>query len=128
MRVCQSQATTVATLSLRRFHRSDGLHRLNANARDAGDERFGSSEAVYRGRGSSTIFMGAICLRETESVLCFSSRRTEQTGWLDDDWPAEDREMSALGVWRTTLEASGEGSRFFYFFGCNPLKSSDSAK
>jgi hypothetical protein len=101
---------------------------VSTNARNAGGEgRFRSSEAVYRGRGSAREFFMTICLRKTEAMLLFSQSPDRGRGWLDD-WPGEDREMSASDVWRTTPEASGEGSRLFYFFCCNPLKNPNYAK
>jgi hypothetical protein len=88
---CHSQATTVATLSLRRFHFCDNLHRLNADARHTSEkvdhlflvtgeaikqakmgERRSDRRKLYRGRGAVHDFLCAICLRKTEAMLLFS--------------------------------------------------------
>jgi hypothetical protein len=112
------QATTVATLSLRRFHRSDGLHRLNANSRDAGEERrFGSSEAVYRGRGSAYDFYGQFVYEKRKPCYGFPSRRTEpRVGLATGGWPGERQGNERFGRLAHNPRGEWRGKQIFLFF------------
>ena len=96
------------------------------NGRRAGSDR---RKRCIEATAQPAHFLCAICLRKTEAMLWFSQSPDRAAGlaWRLRAGREKDREMSALDGWRTTPEASGEGSRFFIFFGCNSLKSPYSA-